>query len=62
MLVDWLTDAKNYESNLKKEGRQEEKIDTAKTLLEMGDSVEKVSKATKLSIAKVEKIKNDYNL
>ena len=62
MLVDWLTSAKNYERNLKKEGRQEEKIETAKTLLEMGDSVEKVAKATKLSIAKVEKIKEDSNL
>ena len=64
MLVDVLANAKNYEENLRKEGEkraekklEKERVETAKTLLEMGDSVEKIATVTKFSIEKVKKIK-----
>jgi predicted transposase/invertase (TIGR01784 family) len=44
------------------EGRQEEKIDIARSLLEMGMSVEQVAKGTKLIVAEVEKLKSQLTI
>jgi predicted transposase/invertase (TIGR01784 family) len=37
-------------------GRNEAKLETAKTLLAFGDSIEKVSKVTGLSVEEIEKL------
>ena len=38
------------------QGRNEAKLETAKTLLAFGDSIEKVSKVTGLSVDEIEKL------
>jgi len=72
MLVDVYANAKNYEKILRKEGEKRgedrekkkaekkalaEKTESIKIMLEMGDSVEKISKVMKHPIEGVEKIK-----
>jgi len=47
---------------VKEETKEEERLETAKTLLEMGDSVEKVAKVSKLSVDDIEKLKKNLKL
>jgi len=54
MLVDMMENAKKEKEEL----IENAKIEAAQNLLEMGDSVEKVAKALKWSIAKVQKLKD----
>jgi predicted transposase/invertase (TIGR01784 family) len=59
-------DAMSRERRMKREGiqegRQEEKIDIARSLLEMGMSVEQVAKGTKLTISEIEKLKSQLTV
>ena len=45
----------------RREGKAEEKLATAKRLLNMGLSVQDVAKGTSLSVEQVEKIKAEQN-
>ena len=62
MLVDLIANEKRREQELAKQISAEERAETAKRFLEMGDSVEKVAKGADLPIEEVEKIKKDFNL
>jgi predicted transposase YdaD len=55
MLVDMVENAKKEREKLV----ENTKIETAQNLLEMGDSVEKVSKAVDLPIEKIKELKDN---
>ena len=55
MLVDIIENAKKELEELIEKG----KLEAIKNFLEFGDSVEKIAKALKLPIEKVQKIKNE---
>jgi len=50
---------KKEKMDAKKEGKMEEKIQIAKEMLREGDSVEKISRITKLSVDEIEKLLKD---
>ena len=58
MLSDLVANQKRHKRQLINQGREQEKHETARTLLDMGLSVEQVSFATKLPIERVMEIKN----
>jgi predicted transposase/invertase (TIGR01784 family) len=74
MLVDIVENAKRERIELFEKGREKgveegiekgiekSKFDVAQNLLKMGDSVEKVAKATKLPIEEIQKLKNDLKI
>ena len=56
MLVDWLTSAKNYERNLKKEGKKEKAIEFAKEMILDGEPLSKIIKYSKLTEKEIKEI------
>ena len=62
MLVDMVENAKKEKEEFFEKGVEKGKLEAAQGLLEMGDSVEKVAKALKWSIEKVQTIKNELKI
>ena len=58
MLVDIIENAKKEREELIEKG----KLEAVKNLLEFGDSVEKIAKALKFPIEKVQKIKDELKI
>ena len=56
MLADVIAKAKNYDKNLRKEAKNEEKIETAKEMLKDGEPIEKIMKYTKLTEKQIREI------
>ena len=56
MLSDWYADAKNYEKNLTKKAKIEEREEMAKEMLLDGEPISKIMKYTKLTEEKIKKI------
>lgn len=62
MLVDMIENAKKEKKELLEKGIEQGKYEAARSFLEFGDPVEKVAKVLKLSIERVQEIKDSLQI